>query len=147
MCRRVGADLAINYKTDDFVAPVKEFTGGRGADVVIDPVGGDVFDRSTKCIAFEGRIIVIGFTSGRIPEAKANHVLVKNYAVVGLHWGLYSQVAPRLIPPVTEELMKLYAKGAIKPFVSMTKPFVDAKEALALVATGGSSGKVVLTLT
>src|ERR1700730_7250356 len=79
LCYKLGADLAIDYRTEDFVQAVKGFTGGRGADVVYDPVGGDVFDRSTKCIAFEGRIVVVGFTSGRIPEARANHVLIKNY--------------------------------------------------------------------
>src|SRR3979490_2683791 len=68
LCRELGADLAIDYRTDAFVDGVKAFTDGRGADVVYDPVGGDVFDRSTKCIAFEGRIVVVGFTSGRIPE-------------------------------------------------------------------------------
>src|SRR5205814_2509875 len=93
VCTSLGADHAINYKTHDFAEDVKTITGGRGADVVFDPVGGDVFDRSTKCIAFEGRIVVIGFTSGRIPQAVASHVLVKNYSVVGLHWGLYSRRA------------------------------------------------------
>src|SRR5689334_16916771 len=88
LCRRLGAELAVDYRTEDFVPVVKQATGGRGADIIFDPVGGDVFDRSTKCIAFEGRIVLIGFTSGRIPQVAANHVLIKNYAVVGLHWGL-----------------------------------------------------------
>ena len=107
VCRRLGADHAINYKTQDFVEEVKKVTGGRGADVIYDPVGGDVYDRSTKCIAFEGRIVVVGFTSGRIPQAAANHVLVKNYSVVGLHWGLYSKRAPELIPVATKALLDL----------------------------------------
>src|SRR5205085_7689563 len=98
----LGADLAVDYTADDFVAVVKEATGGRGADVVYDPVGGDVFDRSTKCIAFEGRIVVVGFTSGRMPSVAANHVLIKNYSVVGLHWGMYRQRAPELIAQCTE---------------------------------------------
>src|SRR5206468_45144 len=93
-----GRDRAINSKTQDSVEEVKKITGGRGADVVYDPVGGDVYDRSTKCIAFEGRIVIVGFTSGRIPQAATNHVLVKNYSGVGLHWGLYSKRAPELIP-------------------------------------------------
>jgi len=92
VCKRLGADLAIDYRSDDFVEAVKAATGGRGADVIYDPVGGDTFDRSRKCIAFEGRILVIGFTSGRIADAPTNHVLVKNYSVVGVHWGLYRKV-------------------------------------------------------
>src|SRR5207237_3470759 len=81
VCRRLGADHAINYKTQDFVEEVKKITGGRGADVVYDPVGGAVYDRSTKCIAFEGRIVIVGFTSGRIPHAAAHHVLVQHDSV------------------------------------------------------------------
>src|SRR5262249_38076292 len=83
VCRRLGAEVAIDYREQDFVDIVKEATDGRGADVVYDPVGGDVYDRSTKCIAFEGRILIIGFTGGRFAEARTNHVLIKNYSVVG----------------------------------------------------------------
>ena len=103
VCRELGADHAINYKTQDFAEKVKSITGGRGADVIYDPVGGDVYDRSTKCVAFEGRIVVVGFTSGRIPQAATNHVLIKNYSVVGLHWGLYTRRAPELIGPAAHE--------------------------------------------
>jgi len=88
IARQSGADVLIDYAKEDWVERVKEVTGGEGADVVYDPVGGDVFDGSTKCIAFEGRIVVIGFTSGRFPTARANHLLVKNYGVLGLHWAL-----------------------------------------------------------
>src|SRR5438270_13343361 len=83
VCRAMGADVAINYSKEDFVAAVKAATEGRGADVVYDPVGGDVFDRATKCLAFEGRIVVVGFTSGRLPSVAANRGLVKGYWVVG----------------------------------------------------------------
>ena len=96
VCRQLGADHVVDYTTDDFVPVVKEVTGGHGADIVYDPVGGDVFDKSRKCVAFEGRIVVVGFTSGRIPEAPANHLLVKNYSVVGLHWGLYRKYDPAI---------------------------------------------------
>ena len=74
---------------------VKEVTGGRGADVVYDPVGGEAYQRSTKCIAFEGRILVVGFAGGQIQSAALNHALVKNYSIVGLHWGLYNEQGPR----------------------------------------------------
>jgi NADPH2:quinone reductase len=141
----MGADHAVNYKTQDFAEEVKKLTGGRGADVVIDPVGGDVYDRSTKCIAFEGRIVIVGFTSGRIAQAATNHVLVKNYSVIGLHWGLYKTRAPDLIAPAARALTALYESGKIKPLISAQLPLAEAPAALASVAGGKSTGKVVLT--
>ncbi len=146
VCLRLGADHAVNYKTQDFVEEVKRVTEGRGADVVYDPVGGDVYDRSTKCIAFEGRIVIVGFTSGRIPQAAANHVLIKNYSVVGLHWGLYSKRAPALIPPAGRALLDLYESGQVKPHISIRLPLAEAPRALATVAEGKSTGKVILTV-
>jgi NADPH2:quinone reductase len=146
VCRRLGADHAVNYKKQDFVEEVKNITRGRGADVVFDPVGGDVYDRSTKCIAFEGRIVVVGFTSGRIPQAALNHVLIKNYSVVGLHWGLYAKRAPELISPAMRALLDLYEAGKIKPHISTRFPLSHAPRALATVAEGKSTGKVILTV-
>src|SRR5438094_637907 len=100
VCRRLGADLVVQHHEQDVAQAVKDFTRGHGADVVYDPVGGDAFERSTKCIAFEGRLVVVGFASGQIPQARANHVLVKNYSVVGLHWGLYNErLSPRRVRP------------------------------------------------
>ena len=144
LCRRLGADLAVNYKEGDFVQAVKDFTAGAGADVIYDPVGGDVYDRSTKCIAFEGRLVVVGFTSGRIPTAAVNHALVKNYSIVGLHWGLYNTKAPQLVADATEELFRLYREGKIKPHISDRRPLAEAPQALASVAEGRSTGKVVI---
>jgi NADPH2:quinone reductase len=146
VCRQLGADHAINYKTQDFAEKVKGLTAGRGADVIFDPVGGDVYDRSTKCVAFEGRIVIVGFTSGRIPQAAANHVLVKNYSVVGLHWGLYSRRAPELLPAADDALMELYTSGKIKPLISARVPLAEAPQALAMVAAGKSTGKIILTI-
>ena len=144
LCKRLGADHAINYKTQDFAEEVKTLTGGRGANVIFDPVGGDVYDRSTKCIAFEGRIVVVGFTSGRIAQAATNHLLVKNYSVVGLHWGLYNTRAPELIAPAARALHDLYEAHKIKPHISSRLPLADAPVALASVAGGKSTGKVIL---
>lgn len=144
LCREVGADHAIDYLAEDFVGPVKELTGGRGADVIYDPVGGDVFDSSRRCIAFEGRIIVVGFTSGRIAAAPTNHALVKNYSVVGLHWGLYRTKEPALIRTVHQDLTRLYAQGAIRPLVSQTLPLDQAIQALAALGDRATVGKVVL---
>lgn len=146
VCRQLGADHAINYKTQDFVEVVNEVTGGHGADVVFDPIGGDVYDRSTKCIAFEGRIVIVGFTSGRIPQAAANHLLIKNYSAVGLHWGLYAKRAPELIAPAGRALLDLYGAGKIRPHISTRFPLSHAPRALATVAEGKSTGKVILTV-
>src|SRR5439155_1152442 len=141
-----GADVAINYNDEDFVAAVKRATDGKGADVVYDPVGGDVFDRSTKCVAFEGRIVVLGFTSGRVPTIATNHLLIKNYSIVGLHWGLYRQRAPQLIPECTEALFALYAAGKIRPHVGREAPLADAVMVLEEVASRKTTGKAVLTV-
>src|SRR5204862_5327443 len=86
--RASGADVLINYRTEEWVERVKKETDGRGADVIYDPVGGDVFDGSTRCIAFEGRLLVIGVTSGRITEVATNRVLLKNVRLVAVHWAL-----------------------------------------------------------
>ena len=144
VCRRLGADLAVDYLAEDFVAAVKEATDGRGADVVYDSVGGDVFDRSTKCVAFEGRLVVVGFAGGRIAEARTNHVLVKNYSVVGLHWGLYRSKDPSVIDETHDALMTLYARGAVKPLVSAELPLDEAPAALTRLSGRGTVGKVVL---
>lgn len=144
VCRELGADVAIDYISEDFVALVKEHTGGRGADVVYDPVGGDVFDASRRCLAFEGRLLVVGFTSGRIPDAPAAHVLVKNYSVVGLHWGMYRTKEPALIQQTHVELTRLYAEGLIRPLVSAQFPLAEAPEALTQLASRRTVGKVVL---
>jgi NADPH2:quinone reductase len=145
VCRRLGADVAIDYTADDLVAAVKEATGGRGADVIWDPVGGDVFDASRRCIAFEGRLVVVGFASGKVPEAPANHALVKNYSIVGLHWGLYRRYEPALIGQVHAELLKLYADGVVRPLLGQERPLGEAREAFADLAGRRVVGKIVLT--
>jgi NADPH2:quinone reductase len=144
VCRELGADHAIDYTSEDFVSVVKDVTNGRGADVIYDPVGGDVFDKSRRCIAFEGRLVVVGFTSGRIPEAPANHLLVKNYSVVGLHWGLYRTYDPAVFGTVHEELGRLWAAGSIDPLVSQALPLAKAPQALKALAERSTVGKVVL---
>jgi len=144
VCRGLGADLAIDYTSDDFVAAVKEATDGRGADVVYDPVGGDVFDRSRKCIAFEGRILVIGFTSGRIPEVAVNHILIKNYAVVGVHYGLYAVMQPERARIIHNDLMRLHADGQIAPLVSEVVGMAEAADGVARLSQRGTWGKVVV---
>jgi NADPH2:quinone reductase len=143
VCRDLGAELVIVYRAADFVDAVKEFTDGRGADVVYDPVGGDTFDRSTKCIAFEGRILVIGFTGGRFADARTNHLLIKNYSVVGVHWGLYNVLRPAFVHATHDALMELHREGRIAPLISREIGMDEVPVALASLATRGTWGKVV----
>src|SRR5262249_51421357 len=142
--RKAGADHVINYKDDDFVAAVQRITGGRGADVIYDPVGGDVFDRSLKCIAWEGRLLVIGFASGRIPELAANKVLLKNIAVIGLFWGAYMTRDPKKIRDAHDALVAMYRAGTIKPLVWRSFPLAELPEALGALESRASHGKIVV---
>jgi NADPH2:quinone reductase len=143
VCKDLGAEIAIDYRVENFVEVVKEATEGRGADVTFDPVGGDVFDGSRRCVAFEGRIVVIGFASGRIAEAPTNHVLVKNYSVVGMHWGLYTRVMPDLIRSTHEDLMRLYDNGGIDPLISETVSFEELPKALNKLGSRSTYGKII----
>ncbi|WP_428262221.1 NADPH:quinone oxidoreductase family protein [Haliangium sp.] len=145
VCREAGADHVIDYRQDDFVAAVKRITGGRGADLVYDPVGGDVFDLSTKCIAPGGRLLVIGFASGRIPEIRVNRVLLKNISIVGLNWGNYQFIDPTLVRATHHALCDLYEQGKIAPMVSRTYPLSELPAALTAVATRASHGKLVVS--
>jgi NADPH:quinone reductase len=144
VARELGADEMVDYATEDLVARVKELTDGRGADVVYDPIGGDVFDASRRLVAFEGRILVIGFVAGRFAEAPTNHVLIKNYAVVGVHWARYRQVAPEWIPRWQGKLNDLWAAGKIAPLVGAELPLREAPEALRRLGSRETTGKVVL---
>ncbi|MFE9122652.1 NADPH:quinone oxidoreductase family protein [Streptomyces sp. NPDC007172] len=144
VARELGCDLVIDRRTDDIVAAVKEATGGRGADVIYDPVGGDAYAKSAKCVAFEGRIVIVGFASGSVPAPALNHALVKNYSIVGLHWGLYAQKDPASIVRCHEQLTRLAAEGAIKPLISERVPLKDAAAAVQRVADGTTTGRVVV---
>jgi len=139
-----GAAQAFDYSTPAWVEQVKEASGGRGADVIYDPVGGEIFDLSTKCIAFGGRLLVIGFASGQIPTLQINRVLLKNISIVGLHWGAYRQHDPDKIPQAMTALFAMYERGAVTPVVSSTYPLADAAQALEEIASRRSVGKVVL---
>ncbi|WP_054635883.1 NADPH:quinone oxidoreductase family protein [Thalassobacillus sp. C254] len=145
ICLELGADYALNYRNEDFVEKVKEYTNGAGADVIFDPVGGEVFDRSRKCIAFEGRILAIGFASGTIPKAPINHALIKNYSIVGVHFGLFRKKKPEKVREAHDVLMDLYEKGDISPLVSKEYSFADVVSALEVLGNRKSSGKLVIT--
>lgn len=131
---------------DGLAQRVKELTDGAGADVVFDPVGGPAFAASTKCIAFEGRIVIVGFASGEIPAARMNHALVKNYSLLGLHWALYQQRRPELADHAHAELVRLADAGEIRPVVDDVAGFADAPAAIERLAAGGTVGRVVVTV-
>ncbi|PLT33267.1 NADPH:quinone oxidoreductase family protein [Bacillus sp. V5-8f] len=144
ICEELGAERAINYSTQDFVSIVKEVTDGKGANIIFDPVGGDTFDRSRKCIAFEGRLLVIGFAGGRIADAPTNHALVKNYSIVGVHWGLFGRLFPEKVVQAHEELISLYEKGAIKPLIYNEFAFEEVPHALSLLGARKTWGKLIV---
>lgn len=141
LVRENGADLVVNYQTQDFVEVVKRETDGRGADIIYDPLGGEVGERSAKCIASEGRILIIGFTSGAFPKFRSNHMLVKNYDVIGVLIGRTNEAAHRRS---WDEVLDLYLKGAIKPVISRRFPMEKAAEAMELLSSRKAVGKIVL---
>ncbi|MFN0087846.1 MAG: NADPH:quinone oxidoreductase family protein [Blastocatellia bacterium] len=145
-CLSQGAEHAIDYRDPAWVDQVKAATGGRGADVIYDPVGGEVFDLSTKCIAPEGRLLVIGFAGGTIPSIAANRILLKNISIVGAYWGGYLEHHPEYMHEAQTALIEMYEAGRIKPVVSQTFPLANAIEALRALATRKTFAKVVLTV-
>jgi NADPH:quinone reductase len=142
--RALGADVVVDRLEQNFVTAVKEATGGRGADVVYDPVGGEAYQGSAKCVAFEGRIIVVGFAGGTIPAPPLNHALVKNYSILGLHWGLYRAKDPEAIVACHRELTKMADAGTIKTFVGARLSFDEAAEGLTRLAAGKNLGRLVV---
>lgn len=143
---RYGADYLIDYRTEDIRKRVKALTAGRGADVIFDPVGGDVFAASMRAVAQGGRIIVIGFASGDVPQIPANIALVKNITVAGYNFGGWRVLDPDGVRESMEVLLKWYAAGEIKPHASHTFPLEDYLEALETLKSRKSTGKIVLTV-
>ncbi|MET8170109.1 NADPH:quinone oxidoreductase family protein [Streptomyces sp. NPDC057456] len=144
VARELGCDVVIDRRAEDVVGAVKAATGGRGADVIYDPVGGEAYTQSTKVVAFEGRIVVVGFASGTIPSPGLNHALVKNYSILGLHWGLYNTKNPKLVQHCHEQLTDLAARGAIRPLVSERVPLDGAAAAVQRVGDGVTTGRVAV---
>lgn len=139
-----GADHLIDYRTEDIRERVKALTEGRGADVIYDPVGGDVFDASLRCIAFEGRILVIGFAGGRIQQIPSNHVMVKNVDIMGVNRGGYDEHQPAFMRASYEALMTLFQEGRLKPLVSETCTLAEAIQKLDSVVSRKTVGKVII---
>ncbi|HSO96405.1 MAG TPA: NADPH:quinone oxidoreductase family protein [Acidimicrobiia bacterium] len=145
VCRELGASVAIDYRREDFEPVVRDLTDGRGADVIFDPVGGDVFDRSRHCIASEGRLLLIGFASGAPQTIKANGVLLGNYSVMGVYMGAYSRDADRaLVRGVHEDVMRLLSAGTVRALVSREVGLDEVAAALADLRDRGVIGRVVV---
>jgi NADPH2:quinone reductase len=146
VAREHGADHLLDSSSGDLRERVKDLTAGRGADVVYDPVGGDLFTASLRSIAFEGRILIIGFAGGSVPQIPANHLLVKNVDVIGVNWPAYVDLNPGVMTESFQTLIHWYIEGAIKPHVSATYPLEKAVEALEQVISRKSTGKIVITM-
>jgi NADPH2:quinone reductase len=143
VCREMGADHVINV-TQGFREQVRDLTGGRGADVIYDPVGGDVFDESMRCIAPFGRLLIVGFTGGRAAAVKTNHLLIKDAEAIGFTIGALARLDPAREQRNASILMGWLAAGRIRPYVSHRLPLAQAAEALRLVRDRKVIGKAVL---
>ncbi|MBT0587327.1 NADPH:quinone oxidoreductase family protein [Alteromonas oceanisediminis] len=140
-----GADILINYTQTDLKSGIKEATNGKGADVVYECVGGDTFHACSRSMAWNGRLLVIGFAGGEIPEFPVNLSLVKGYAVVGVFWGSFTQHQPKDFAANMQELLGWYLQGKVKVVVDQALPLADAKQALHKVMGREVKGKMVLT--
>jgi len=144
VCREHGADEGIDYSQEDSKERIKALTGGNGADVIYDPVGGDFSEQAFRSIAWEGRFLVIGFAAGPIPKIPLNLVLLKGAQIVGVFWGSFTMREPGRHAANIQELMEWYAAGKLKPRISATYPFTRVAEALGDLAARRVKGKVVL---
>ena len=144
IARKHGADELVDSSTEDLRERIKGLTGGKGADVIYDPVGGDVFDASLRAIAFEGRLIVIGFAGGRVPQIPANHLMVKNVDAIGFNFGAYLEKAPAVTREAFSELAGWYVEGRIRPYVSDRFKGVETPAAIAHVMERRARGKAVV---
>jgi len=114
--------------------------------VIFDPVGGDVFDLSTKCVASEGRILVVGFTSGRIPTVQVNRLLLRNISIIGVLWGEYANARPWYLGETHRALVTLYLEGKVHPVVANEYPLSEAPRAMRDVAERRATGKSILII-
>lgn len=144
VAKAAGADALINYSEENLKDRVKELTGGQGADVIYDPVGGDLFDAAVRAINWNGRLLVVGFASGRIPELPVNLALLKGASVVGVFWGSFAQRQPQDNLANFQQLFAWYAEGKLKPLVSQTFPLERAADAINALANRTAVGKVVV---
>ena len=146
VCREHGADDTINYATEDLRERIKALTGGKGADVVYDPVGGAYTELALRSIAWRGRLLVVGFAAGDIPKIPLNLTLLKGCAIIGVFWGEFTRREPQRFAASMQQLGRWYADRKLKPHVSETYPLERAADALTAMANRQVKGKVVLTV-
>jgi NADPH2:quinone reductase len=139
-----GADHVINYADEPIRDRVKDLTGGEGADVIYDPVGGDVFDQSLRCINWGGRILIIGFAAGRIPQIPANMLLVKSCSAIGVFWSSHRRREPESLRQDYAQLFQWWGEGKLKPLIGATYPLEKAGDAMAALLSRKVAGKIVL---
>ncbi len=141
-----GADHLINYVDDDLRAAARKLTDGRGVDVVYDPVGGDASKAALRTLAWSGRLLVIGFAAGEVPQIPANYLLVKNISAVGVYWGAYRNNESDVFRASFDELAKWYAEGRLKPHVSQVFPLAQAPQALGVLQSRQATGRLVIDI-
>ncbi|MBN1848547.1 MAG: NADPH:quinone oxidoreductase family protein [Deltaproteobacteria bacterium] len=146
LVKEYGAQDVINYETEDLKERIRELTGGKGGDVFIDVVGGKVFDQSMRCMNWEGRMLVVGFASGKIPTLRANLPLLKNASVIGILFGRWLELNPDDGIEMNTMLLNWIAEGRLKPYVSRVFPLEKAAEAMQLLWDRKALGKVILTV-
>ena len=142
IARDAGADIVIGY--DNLKDSLKEATGGKGIDVAFDPVGGEAFDALSRSMGWGGRLLVIGFASGTIPQFPVNLSLVKGFSVVGVFWGAFTQKEPKAYAENMKELIGWQLAGKVKPVIEGTYPLAEAATVLKRVLGRGATGKLIL---
>jgi NADPH2:quinone reductase len=141
-----GADYTINYAEENLTQAIKKITDGRGVDLVFDPVGGDVFEQAFRAVAPEGRMMIIGFAGGHVPEVKINHLLVKNIELIGFYWGLYKTYKNEILKESAAQLFKWYEEGEISPHIGGVFELKDTAKAIETLKNRESIGKVIVTV-
>ena len=144
LCKSMGADATINYSRVKLRDAIKEATGGKGPDVIYDPVGGDFAEPAFRSIAWRGRYLVVGFASGPIPSLPLNLTLLKGASIVGVFWGDYSRREPKANAAMMAELAQWYGQGKIKPVIDRTMPMADLKAAYTRMGSRQVMGKLVM---
>ncbi len=144
LCMQLGADATINYTRQDLRETIKALTGGKGPDVIYDPVGGDLAEPAFRAIAWRGRYLVVGFAAGPIPTLPLNLPLLKGASLVGVFWGEFAKREPQANTAMMKALAQWYAQGKIKPVIDRTLPMSELKAAYALMGSRSVMGKLVL---
>jgi NADPH2:quinone reductase len=144
ICTEQGADASFDYSTTDWLEAVKREAGKRGVDVVIDPAGGSITGESVRCLAWNGRLVVVGFAGGAIASIATNRLLLRNASDAGVYWGAYAKNDPDRLHSVLDAVFGMWRKGTIKPVVSAVLPIQDAPAAIKMISARQTHGKVVL---